>query len=58
MRRAIRLGNENYPLFAQSHKLDGIRSDPRFVELMEDLRRRWEARREEAPLKSASGVSP
>ena len=44
VRLAIRLGNENYPLFAQSHKLDRIRADPRLVELLEDLRKRWEAR--------------
>jgi eukaryotic-like serine/threonine-protein kinase len=42
---AIKRGNENYPLFAQSRKLDSLRGDPRFVELMEDLRQRWEARR-------------
>jgi serine/threonine-protein kinase len=44
VRLAVRLGNENYPLFARSPKLDPIRADPRFVELMEQLRRRWEQR--------------
>jgi len=45
VQRAIRLGNENYPLFAQSRKLDGLRDDPRFAALMEDLRKHWESRR-------------
>jgi serine/threonine-protein kinase len=44
--RAVRLGNENYPLFAGSRKLDALRDDPRFVAVMEDLQRRWERRRE------------
>ncbi len=45
VRRAIQLGNENYPLFAGSRKLDSLRSDPRFIGLMDELKRRWEARR-------------
>jgi eukaryotic-like serine/threonine-protein kinase len=45
LRRAVRLGNENYPLFAVSAKLVRLRGDPRFVELLEELRRGWEARR-------------
>jgi alkanesulfonate monooxygenase SsuD/methylene tetrahydromethanopterin reductase-like flavin-dependent oxidoreductase (luciferase family) len=44
-RRAAALGNENYPLFASSHRLDGLRHDPRFAELLEQLRRLWESRR-------------
>ena len=38
VRRAVTLGNENYPLFATSHKLDGLRQDPRFAELLRELR--------------------
>ena len=45
VQRAIKLGNENYPLFADSKKLNGLRAEPRFVELMDDLKQRWEARR-------------
>jgi serine/threonine-protein kinase len=44
VRRAVHLGNENYPLFERSRKLDSLRSDPRFVEVMADLKRRWEER--------------
>jgi serine/threonine-protein kinase len=44
VRRAVKLGNENYPLFADSRKLDSLRGDPRFRELMDDLKRRWEER--------------
>jgi eukaryotic-like serine/threonine-protein kinase len=44
VRRAVRLGNENYPLFADSRKLDSLRADPRFRELMGELKDRWEER--------------
>jgi len=44
VRRAVRLGNENYPLFAQSRKLDSLRGDPRFREIMDDLKRRFDER--------------
>jgi TolB-like protein/Tfp pilus assembly protein PilF len=50
VRRAVRLGNENYPLFADSRKLDGLRADPRFQELLEDLKRRWQDRRARDPV--------
>jgi serine/threonine-protein kinase len=45
VRTAIRLGNENYPLFAHSSKLDGLRGDPRFTATMEDLKQRFESRK-------------
>jgi eukaryotic-like serine/threonine-protein kinase len=44
VRRAVKLGNENYPLFADSRKLDSLRGDPRFQEILDDLKRRWEER--------------
>jgi serine/threonine-protein kinase len=44
VRRAVSLGNENYPLFADSRKLDSLRGDPRFQELMGELKQRWEER--------------
>jgi hypothetical protein len=45
VRLAVRIGNDNYPLVARSPKLDGLRQDPRFLELLEELRQRWEERR-------------
>jgi serine/threonine protein kinase/tetratricopeptide (TPR) repeat protein len=45
VRRAVSIGNENYPLIANTRKLDALRQDPRFAELVEELRRGWEARR-------------
>jgi serine/threonine-protein kinase len=44
VRRAVSLGNENFPLFERSAKLDLVRNDPRFAALMSDLKQRWEAR--------------
>ncbi|MFI5184941.1 MAG: tetratricopeptide repeat protein, partial [Vicinamibacteria bacterium] len=44
-RQAVRLGNDNYPLFASSRKLDGLRADPRFTDLLTELRATWEWRR-------------
>ncbi len=44
VRRAVRMGNENYPLFAGSRKLDPLRPDPRFQQVMGELRQRWERR--------------
>jgi len=43
-RCAARLGNENYPLFAGSHRLDNLRRDPRFATLLEELRQGWRSR--------------
>jgi serine/threonine protein kinase/tetratricopeptide (TPR) repeat protein len=48
-RQAVRLGNHNYPLFAGSGKLDGLRGDPRFDELLAELRATWDWRRGGAP---------
>ena len=45
LRLAVRIGNENYPLLLRTPKLDGLRGDPRFVELLEELRLRWDERR-------------
>jgi serine/threonine-protein kinase len=45
VRRAVAIGNENYPLFADSQKLDRLRGDPRFEEILAELKRVWEERR-------------
>jgi len=41
----VRMGNENYPLIARTPKLDALRSDPRYGDLVAELRQRWEERR-------------
>jgi TolB-like protein/Tfp pilus assembly protein PilF len=53
VRLAVRMGNENYPLLAQTPKLDALRADPRFADLVEELRQRWEARRREEEKETA-----
>ncbi|QQS45828.1 MAG: protein kinase [Acidobacteriota bacterium] len=45
VQRAINLGNENYPLFADNDRLDNLRCDLRFIDLMNDLKKKWEERR-------------
>jgi serine/threonine-protein kinase len=45
VRKAINLGNENYPLFADNTRLDNLRCDLRFIDLMSDLKKKWEERR-------------
>jgi serine/threonine-protein kinase len=45
VKKAIRLGNENYPLFADNQRLDNLRCDLRFIDLMSDLKKKWEERR-------------
>ncbi len=45
VRVAIQLGNENYPHYASTKKLDSVRGDARFVQILDDLKRGWEARR-------------
>jgi serine/threonine-protein kinase len=45
IRTAIQLGNENYPLFADNPRLDNLRCDLRFIELLNELKKKWEERR-------------
>jgi serine/threonine-protein kinase len=45
VRLAVRIGNQNYPLLARTPKLDALRPDPRFAEILEELRRSWDDRR-------------
>ncbi len=40
----VALGNENYPLFADSNRFDNLRCDLRFVDLLNDLKYKWEER--------------
>lgn len=52
VRMAIQLGNENYPHYVTTKKLDGLRGDPRFGAILEELKRGWDSRR--APVLGAS----
>ncbi|MEO6725405.1 MAG: protein kinase [Blastocatellia bacterium] len=45
LQKAVSLGNENYPLFADNNRLDNLRCDLRFVDLMNALKAKWEERR-------------
>jgi len=45
LQRAVKIGNENYPLIARTPKFDALRTDARFGELLDELRQGWEARR-------------
>jgi serine/threonine-protein kinase len=45
LKKAIQLGNENYPLFADNPRLDNLRCDLRFIDLMSELKKKWEERK-------------
>lgn len=45
IKKAISLGNENYPLIADNNRFDNLRCDLRFVDLMNELKEKWEERR-------------
>jgi hypothetical protein len=38
-------GFPNYPLVARDHSLDGLRSNPQLIELIDELKVRWEGYR-------------
>ncbi|HYP29794.1 MAG TPA: protein kinase [Blastocatellia bacterium] len=42
LERAISMGNENYPWLASDANWDGMRDDPRYREILRDLKARWE----------------
>jgi serine/threonine-protein kinase len=52
LRHAIGIGNENYPWFSFDPNLNSLRDDPRFQEIMGDLRARWEQLTDGAVLQS------
>ncbi|MEK6410765.1 MAG: protein kinase [Acidobacteriota bacterium] len=39
---SISMGNENYPWISGSPNWEGLRDEPRFKEILEDLKSRWE----------------
>lgn len=42
LERSISMGNENYPWIATNPNWESMRGDPRFTEILEDLKERWE----------------
>src|SRR3984893_14118531 len=51
LRRAVEVGNHNYPWFQKDKNYDSLRGDPEYQRIMEEVRRHWEE------YKQASGVS-
>ncbi len=45
-RRAVELGNHNYPWFEHDKNYDNLRGDPEYQRIMADVRRHWEHYRE------------
>jgi tetratricopeptide (TPR) repeat protein len=46
-RRTVALGDMNYPWFQRDKNFDSLRSDPEYQAIMEDVRKRWEAYKDE-----------
>jgi len=42
LRRAVELGNQNYPWFQRDKNWDKLRNDPDYKKIMDDVRTRWE----------------
>jgi serine/threonine-protein kinase len=47
LRRAIQLGNHNYPWFQRDVNYDKLRSDPEYQEIMQGLKVDWEQHKKE-----------
>ena len=45
LQKAVALGNENYPFFADNNRFDNLRCDLRFIDLLSSLKQKWEERR-------------
>jgi serine/threonine protein kinase/tetratricopeptide (TPR) repeat protein len=55
LRRAVELGDVNYPWFQRDKTYDGLRSDPEYQAIMTGVRQRWEAyQREFEPTRASS----
>jgi eukaryotic-like serine/threonine-protein kinase len=42
LRRAVEVGNHNYPWFQRDKNYDKLRSDPEYQRIMEEVRRHWQ----------------
>jgi len=54
LRRAVQLGDVNYPWFERDKTYDRLRSDPEYRSIMAEIRQRWEAYRKEFDPAAAS----
>ena len=52
LRRAVELGNHNYPWFQRDRNFDKLRGDREYQRIMEEVRQRWEHYRELFPPQS------
>jgi serine/threonine-protein kinase len=46
LRRAVELGNHNYPWFQRDKNYDTLRADPEYQRIMSDVRSRWDEYRQ------------
>ena len=46
LRRAVQIGNHNYPWFQRDKNFDNLRSDPEYQRIMADVRQKWEQYRQ------------
>ena len=46
LRRAVQVGNHNYPWFQRDKNWDSLRSDPDYQHIMEEVRKSWESYRQ------------
>ena len=46
LRRAVEVGNHNYPWFQRDKNYDKLRGDPEYQRIMEQVRRHWEEYRQ------------
>ena len=42
MRRAVQVGNHNYPWFRRDKNWDSLRNNPDYQSIMEEVRHNWE----------------
>ena len=47
LRRTVELGGVNYPWFERDKNFDSLRGDPEYQAIMADVKKRWEAYRNE-----------
>jgi serine/threonine-protein kinase len=55
LRRAVQLGNHNYPWFQRDKNYEKLRGDPEYQRIMQELRRDWEEHKREFATASLAG---